>query len=100
MDNAMPTASPIGELDPAFIEEDLDSASPLGGQEHACHSSPASNTSEQPLHNVAPLVDTCAKFRWLLEYFVNVSKKIYNCGCEITVDKLIVHYKGKYCKIS
>jgi hypothetical protein len=37
--------------------------------------------------------------RWLVEHFSTVSKEQYNCEVTITVDEIIVPYKGHYCNI-
>jgi hypothetical protein len=47
----------------------------------------------------APRYDVLAKTRWLIEYFNRRSKELYNPEPMITVDELVVPYKGKYARI-
>jgi hypothetical protein len=39
------------------------------------------------------------KVRWLVEHFSIVSKEQYNCEVTITIDEIMVPYKGRYCNI-
>lgn len=43
--------------------------------------------------------DKIAKTRWLLEKFAELSQQFYNCERHITVDEMIVAYKGRFCCI-
>ena len=43
-----------------------------------------------------PKFDRIAKTRWLVEMFGNVSRDIYNLKRKVTVDKCVIHSKGKY----
>jgi hypothetical protein len=87
---------------------DESKGSPLGGQPETYSDSLGSQSSrsqgetEQCRHGgrLLLLVDPYAKTRWLLDHFVAFLQAIYNCECELTVDELIIPYKGLYSVIS
>ena len=39
------------------------------------------------------------KARWLVEHSSSISKEQYNCEVTLTVDEIMVPYKGRYCNI-
>jgi hypothetical protein len=43
--------------------------------------------------------DKIAKMRWLVDAFRQRACKLYNPYSMLTVDEMIVPYKGRYCKI-
>jgi hypothetical protein len=43
--------------------------------------------------------DKLGKVRWLVEHFSAVSQAQYNCEVTLTVDEIMVPYKGRYCNI-
>lgn len=45
----------------------------------------------------SPNFDKIGKIRMLLNHFVKTSQALYNLEREVTVDELIIPYKGKYC---
>jgi hypothetical protein len=47
----------------------------------------------------SPSYDKIAKVRWLVEEFVTLSQRWYNCERELTVDEIMVPYKGRFCNI-
>lgn len=47
-----------------------------------------------------PTFNCLAKIRWLLDAFCKRSKELYNIGEHITVNELVMTYKGEYCKFS
>lgn len=49
-------------------------------------------------HN-SPSYDKLHKMRWLLDEFREQYKENWNLGQEITIDELMVPYKGKYCHV-
>ena len=44
-----------------------------------------------------PNFDKIGKVRMLLDHFVSTSQSLYNLECVVTVDELVIPYKGKYC---
>ena len=46
---------------------------------------------------LSPNFDKIGKVRMLLNHFVSTSQRYYNQEREVTVDELIIPYKGKYC---
>jgi hypothetical protein len=46
-----------------------------------------------------PEHDKLGKVRWLVEHFSSVSQAQYNCEEIVTVDEIMVPYKGRYCNI-
>jgi hypothetical protein len=49
--------------------------------------------------NSDPRFDPIAKTRWIIEYFNVGSGTLHNLQREITIDKCVIPYKGKYAKI-
>jgi hypothetical protein len=43
--------------------------------------------------------DKLGKVRWLVEHFSTVAQAQYNCKEIVTVDEIMVPYKGRYCNI-
>jgi hypothetical protein len=46
-----------------------------------------------------PGYDRIAKWRGIVEVFAHRSRELYNPGEIMTVDELIISYKGRYCRI-
>lgn len=46
-----------------------------------------------------PSYDKIAKIRWLLEGFVQASKRLYNCERYVCVDEIMIPYRGNRCSI-
>jgi hypothetical protein len=55
------------------------------------------NDSLQPADH--PNHDKLGKVRWLVEHFSATSQAQYNCERVVTVDEIMVPYKGRYCNI-
>ena len=49
-------------------------------------------------HN-SPSYDKLHKIRWVLDEFRERCKENWNLGQEITIDEMMVPYKGKYCHV-
>ena len=45
----------------------------------------------------SPAFNKLGKVRMLFNHFVKTSQELYNLKREVTVDELIIAYKGKYC---
>ena len=43
--------------------------------------------------------DKLAKVRWLCESFTSMSQQLYNNERILTVDEIMIPYKGRYCNI-
>lgn len=57
------------------------------------------NNEEVVTDRAAPAYDKLAKVRWLCESFASMSQSLYNNERVMTVDEIMVPYKGRYCNI-
>lgn len=57
------------------------------------------NNAARTIERSSPTFDKYAKTQWLIDEIRNKSVENWNLGKFVTVDKMMVMYKGKYCSI-
>lgn len=57
------------------------------------------NNEEVVTDHSDPAYDKIAKVRWLCESFTTISQTLYNNERVLTVDEIMIAYKGRYCNI-